>query len=268
MSIGILLIVFPDDTSKIRSERRMGMRSSNSALRVYVLLLSMLVGTLVMVAGGRDYLKAEFYPDPAVSAEASWAAPEYVWTPGKKQYLMNRYALAEEWVHSLGFVAPKAHAVTADTVACGKQMGVNARYCSVVHETYFTIEYIEQFANTQSEKFGLDALIGHEVAHGIQYAINSRPDKGEGGAFEYQADCGSGVYVRWLSDNGHINVNQFDIDLYQNRFIRLVTDGHEVGDKRYGLNLRRMQWFSEGYNSGDIATCSFPDFGLPMFAQN
>lgn len=240
--------------------------------RVVALLLLMFAGAIVAM-GGKMYLEPRPQADTASSptveipVQLQLTFPGSVWTPEKEAHMQERSALATEWLRSIGYPAPEAVFVTAQSPVCGDTfIGVNAIYCLEDGKTYFTIEVLEQIATSLSDKIGVDSIIGHEFFHSVQHANGSSSD--EEGWLEYQADCGSGVYVRWLSDHGHVTVDQSDVDMFENRFVQDVGDATSSGNFEHGLVIHRARWLDTGFRSGDITACAMPDKGLLLAVRN
>lgn len=252
--------------------------------RVIALLLTMLVGVGIGAISTDTRVGATdthvSIPSREGTASPDWTIPmipelEPAWTREWQTRVQTRYALLSEWVESMGYVAFEAKYVAPNQEACGlfEGIGINAGYCIPEETIYLTQEIMQEFAE-YSDEIGIDFVIGHEAMHGILEAMlatnaGQSLSQDEDWLTEYRADCGAGVYVHWLKAHGHVTVDEFDIDMFENLFIGGLDDASAHGDFGHGLNLHRMKWFHAGFTSGDIESCLLASgHGLPVIARN
>ncbi len=162
--------------------------------------------------------------------------------------------------------------------ACG---GANAQvgphYCPLDKTIYIDRDFyaeLERRFGAQGGDFAEAYVVAHEVAHHVQNELEimdqvrsaQQSDPGQANAFsvalELQADCLAGVWANYIFQLGDV-LEAGDIE-------EALNAAAAVGDDRiqsatqgqinpetwtHGSSEQRVQWFTQGYQTGDAAQC-------------
>jgi uncharacterized protein len=153
-------------------------------------------------------------------------------------------------------------------------------YCPPDQELYFDLNFLQQLQDqfgAQGE-FAQAYIVAHEFGHHLQTLLGTEPkvraaqERNPSLANEYsvrlelQADCYAGVWAK-LADQSQQN----GINLTQENIAEAQKAAAAVGDDRiqertqgrvnpesytHGTAQQRSQWFTRGYQTGDIGQCN------------
>lgn len=143
--------------------------------------------------------------------------------------------------------------------SCGMTESENSYYCSSTRAIYLDRTWNQSLINTYGD-FGQAFVLIHEWAHHIQtvrpgnwmdWASRNRYFAGR----ELQADCLSGIYVRYLATTGLMASGDLNEALAW-----LDRHGDAAGTSWYAPNshgtpAQRRAWFLYGYNTYSIGAC-------------
>lgn len=151
---------------------------------------------------------------------------------------------------------------------CGQSpRGPNAFYCPANQEIYLSRE-LSEFLPRISEPHGVDMVVAHEFAHGIQartliiqansnaqVQVDDRAALELNRRLELQADCLAGVWVQSVAQS--LDYSQADI-------ANLIEAAKDIGDDRLAPNApegnhgradSRAYWIQVGMSGNDVARC-------------
>jgi uncharacterized protein len=162
--------------------------------------------------------------------------------------------------------------------ACGlSSSAVGPFYCPGDEKLYLDFSFFRELSSEfrAPGDFAQAYVIGHEVGHHVQNLlgtmdkVNSFQQRaGETQSnrasvmLELQADCYAGVWANWAQRKGQLEAGDIDEAL---RAAQAVGDdsiqkraqGYVVPDSfTHGSSAERGQWFSRGFQSGDMRQCN------------
>ncbi|ODN65544.1 KPN_02809 family neutral zinc metallopeptidase [Methylophaga muralis] len=168
--------------------------------------------------------------------------------------------------------------------ACGTaQSAVGPFYCPGDQQIYLDLNFFDELANRFAAPgdFAQAYVIAHEVGHHIQtlmgisaevHAARSRLSTVEANKLsvkqELQADCFAGIWAnhandkRQLLETGDIEEGLRAASAIGDDTLQKQSQGHVSPDSfTHGSSQQRMQWFTTGFETGDITRCNtFEEF--------
>ncbi len=169
---------------------------------------------------------------------------------------------------------------SATSTGCGQASSeVGPFYCPQDQEIYFDLDFLNELQQRfgANGEFAQSYILAHEYGHHLQTLLgterkmraateqDSRDANKYSVALELQADCYAGVWAT-LADKSTEN----GIDLTQENIKEAQNAAAAVGDDRiqketqgrvnpeswtHGSAAQRQQWFTTGYQSGNIDSC-------------
>jgi predicted metalloprotease len=181
------------------------------------------------------------------------------------------------------YVDPKLVLFTgAVQSACGRaSASVGPFYCPGDQKVYLDLDFLNELQNSLGAPgdFAQAYVISHEIGHHVQTLVgtsqyvdtmSSGASQSEANklsvALELQADCYSGVWAN--------RSTQQDLILESGDLEEALNAASAVGDDRlqkqsqgyvapdtftHGTSAERVEWFSRGFKSGEMASCDCPE---------
>ena len=164
-----------------------------------------------------------------------------------------------------------------DRSGCGTaQSAMGPFYCPVDRKVYLDTSFFQEMQRKLGGggDFAYAYVVGHEIGHHIQNIlgilpkvnqIRERVSERESNALsvrvELQADCLAGVWAYNIQQQGR--VDQGDIDEAMRTAsaigddkLQKASQGHVVPDSfTHGSAQQRMQWFMNGFKTGNMKAC-------------
>jgi len=162
--------------------------------------------------------------------------------------------------------------------ACGSaQSAMGPFYCSGDQRVYIDLDFYNELKNVFGAPgdFAQAYVIAHEVGHHVQqqfgildksHQMKQGMSQTEANALqvkvELQADCFAGIWAHY-ADNERSVVEAGDIKEAMNAASQIGDDaiqkraqGYAVPDSfTHGTSKQRMQWFNQGYTTGNAQRC-------------
>jgi predicted metalloprotease len=163
--------------------------------------------------------------------------------------------------------------------ACGfAQSAVGPFYCPADQSVYLDLTFFQEL----HERFGAPGdfarayVVAHEVGHHVQTLLGisddvrnaqARASRADGNQMqvmmELQADCLAGVWAYHTRQSQNVQLDPGDIEEALGAAAAIGDDrlqkqaqGYVVPESfTHGTSAQRMQWFRNGYDSGDPARC-------------
>lgn len=136
---------------------------------------------------------------------------------------------------------------------CGASMYNNSFYCRTNNSIYLDYTWNQSMLNQYGD-FGPGGILAHEWGHAIQawlgYSVN-------GYRREYNADCLTGMYVRYGYAAGKLNGTDYG-EMYNWLYYQNYSASH-------GRGSARAAWYEYGYTQYNLAACA-QAFSLPAVA--
>jgi predicted metalloprotease len=156
--------------------------------------------------------------------------------------------------------------------ACGlAETAMGPFYCPEDQKVYLDIAFFAELTQrfgAQGGPFAQGYVVAHEYGHHVQDLLGTLSSSQNGNAasirIELQADCFAGVWARHAADTGYLEAPT-DAE------IAIAIDAAKsVGDDRiqqetqgrvqpeqwtHGSSAQRTQWFTTGYQTGDMDRC-------------
>lgn len=107
-------------------------------------------------------------------------------------------------------------------------------------------------------------VIAHEVGHHVQNMLgrmNSGGSNADSVKIELQADCYAGIWANYVKKKGILEVGDVEeairaAEAVGDDTIQKRSQGYVVPDSfTHGSSQQRMQWFTRGFQSGDMRQC-------------
>jgi len=163
--------------------------------------------------------------------------------------------------------------------ACGfAQAASGPFYCPADHKVYIDLGFYQELKNKLNAPgdFAQAYVIAHEVGHHVQnllgisnqvQAKRSQLSETEYNKLsvklELQADCFAGLWanhanrVRNILEPGDIDEALNAASMIGDDHLQKQARGYVVPDSfTHGSSAQRVQWFKQGFNSGDINQCN------------
>lgn len=165
--------------------------------------------------------------------------------------------------------------------ACGyAESATGPFYCPADQKVYIDLEFFYEL----QERFGAPGdfaqayVISHEIGHHVQNLVGisnyvhrarSRLSEREANqlsvAQELQADCYAGVWANraqsrnLILERGDLEEGLGAANAVGDDRLQKQYQGYVVPDSfTHGTSEQRVEWFSKGYNTGDISACDCP----------
>lgn len=160
---------------------------------------------------------------------------------------------------------------TPISTPCGDMPMENAAYCMVDQQIYYASDLTDIIPKDLSNvPHTADAVMAHEFGHAIQArtgilysekAWESRVSSSEADEFsrrtEVQADCFAGEFTAAVSES--LGMTNSDVDGLSDMFYAFGDDvltGDSTYEGNHGRGTSRQQWFLDGVNDQQLATCN------------
>lgn len=171
------------------------------------------------------------------------------------------------------YIAPKLVLYSGQTTSScgGASSAMGPFYCPGDQKLYLDFAFFQELKNEFKAPgdFAQAYVIAHEVAHHVQNLMGtmnrfgtSGPDNRASVALELQADCYAGVWGFYANKRGNIEVGDVEEAIRAaasvgDDMIQRRTQGYVVPESfTHGSAQQRMQWFSRGFQSGEIKQCN------------
>ncbi len=147
-------------------------------------------------------------------------------------------------------------------------------YCPADRKVYLDMSFFDELKNKYNSPgdFAQAYVIAHEVGHHVQdllgtldkaHKYQAASSKKEANAMqvkvELQADCYAGIWAHFEKnhlDDGDIEEALGAANAIGDDTLQKQAQGYIVPDAfTHGSSKERMQWFKQGYNSGDPKSC-------------
>lgn len=180
------------------------------------------------------------------------------------------------------YIEPKLVLFTGSVdSACGfANSAIGPFYCPADQKVYLDLEFFYEL----QERFGAPGdfaqayVISHEIDHHVQnqvgisdyvnragYQLTEREANKLSVAQELQADCYAGVWANraqnrnLILETGDLEEGLGAANAVGDDRLQKESQGYVVPDSfTHGTSKERMEWFSKGYNTGDISACDCP----------
>ncbi|QCX27503.1 KPN_02809 family neutral zinc metallopeptidase [Nocardioides jishulii] len=170
----------------------------------------------------------------------------------------------------------------ATTTGCGQASHqVGPFYCpadqGIYLDTTFFADVLEGQLGGRGGDFVEPYVLAHEYGHHIQNLLGTmgrvRTQRGASSdavRLELQADCYAGLWTRAAEGTSDVSGVAIIADLDEGDIAEALDSAKAVGDDRiqkrsggrvepegwtHGSSEQRMQWFTRGYESGDLQAC-------------
>jgi predicted metalloprotease len=144
-------------------------------------------------------------------------------------------------------------------------------YCPGDEKLYLDFGFFRELKNEFKAPgdFAQAYVIGHEVGHHVQNILGTMDKVNQAGnsnalsvRLELQADCYAGVWANYAQRKGQLEVGDVEEALKAasavgDDSIQKRAQGYVVPESfTHGSSKDRMQWFTRGYQSGDMRQCN------------
>jgi predicted metalloprotease len=278
-------VKYDEDYQSADVEDRRGQRAKGGRKGMKVGGAGAVIGIIVMLVFGKDYLGVMDQASTASSntdAAAETVGPIADDPATKKLVAFISFAfddIQETWIRKLGNEYSKAKLVLfTDNVetACGSQTSATGPfYCPPDHKAFIDLGFYAQLR----ERFGAPGdfaqayVIAHEIGHHLQNLMGtnkkvaqlSRANPAKKNDYsirqELQADCYAGVWAKSAEERGLLEAGDWEEGL---------TAAAAIGDDRlqsmggghvnpeswtHGSSKQRVKWFKIGMDTGDHRRC-------------
>ncbi len=139
-------------------------------------------------------------------------------------------------------------------------------YCPGDEKLYLDFGFFNELKNEfrAPGDFAEAYVIAHEVGHHVQNILgrmNSGGSNQQSIAIELQADCYAGIWGNYVQKKGLLEVGDVEeairaAEAVGDDAIQKRSQGYVVPDSfTHGSSQQRMQWFTRGFQSGDMRQC-------------
>ncbi len=156
--------------------------------------------------------------------------------------------------------------------SCGGAVSqVGPHYCPVDETIYLDETFFEELQNRFGATGGDVAeayVIAHEVGHHVQYLLgildiqDESTSNAQSVQTELQADCLAGLWAYSIKDRGVFEPGEIQEALNaaaavgDDRIQKVTTGRVNPESWTHGSSALRMEWFSKGYEIGNLAACN------------
>ncbi len=139
-------------------------------------------------------------------------------------------------------------------------------YCPGDEKLYLDFGFFDELKNEfrAPGDFAEAYVIAHEVGHHVQNILgkmNSGNSNEASIRIELQADCYAGIWGNYVQKKGLLEVGDVEeairaAQAVGDDAIQKRSQGYVVPDSfTHGSSRQRMQWFTRGFQSGDMRQC-------------
>ncbi len=140
-------------------------------------------------------------------------------------------------------------------------------YCPGDQQLYLDFGFFNELERDfgATGDFAKAYVIAHEVGHHVQTLLGTMQRAGRSNEasvrVELQADCYAGVFAHYEKQKGYLNEGDAEEALNAAAAVgddRIQTraQGYAVPDSfTHGSSRQRVEWFSKGFQTGDIKQC-------------
>ena len=181
------------------------------------------------------------------------------------------------------YVDPKLVLFTgAVQSACGRaSASVGPFYCPGDQKVYLDLDFLNELQNSLGAPgdFAQAYVISHEIGHHVQTLVgtsqyvdtmSSGASQSEANklsvALELQADCYAGVWANrstqqdLILESGDLEEALFAASAVGDDRLQKQSQGYVAPDTfTHGTSAERVEWFSRGFESGEMASCDCPE---------
>ena len=140
-------------------------------------------------------------------------------------------------------------------------------YCPGDEKLYLDFGFFNELKNEfrAPGDFAEAYVIAHEVGHHVQDLLGNMKGGGSNQqsiAIELQADCYAGIWANYVQKKGLLEVGDVQeairaAQAVGDDAIQKRTQGYVVPDSfTHGTSEQRVQWFTRGFQSGDMRQCN------------
>ncbi len=139
-------------------------------------------------------------------------------------------------------------------------------YCPGDEQLYLDFGFFQELKNEfrAPGDFAQAYVIAHEVGHHVQNILGKMDTGNSNQAsvkIELQADCYAGIWANYVQKKGLLEVGDVEeairaAQAVGDDTIQKRSQGYVVPDSfTHGSSEQRMQWFTRGFQSGDMRQC-------------
>jgi predicted metalloprotease len=152
--------------------------------------------------------------------------------------------------------------------ACGYASSASGPfYCPGDQKLYLDFDFFQELAREFKAPgdFAQAYVIAHEVGHHVQNLVGTMGRAGNSNdasvRLELQADCYAGIWANYAQKKGQLEVGDLEEGLRAasavgDDAIQKRTQGYVVPESfTHGSAKQRSEWFTRGFQSGDMRQC-------------
>ena len=249
-------------------------------------LAGTVIGVIVMLAFGKDYLGVTKSANPASRSTSTEGAAEYKPTAAEEELVSFVSFVFDDAQKTWARVLPTAGTqyrkakmvifTDRGESACGMQSAaVGPFYCPADDKVYIDLGFYQTLKDRLGAggDFAQAYVIAHEIGHHVQNIIGVNRRAAQGSAAdpsrknelsvrqELQADCFAGIWAHGTAQRDLLEAG--DIEEGMNAARAIGDDTLQKGAGRavqpeswtHGSSAQRMRWFRRGLKHGTVAAC-------------